>query len=537
MATIGSYSTAFVRGLHRTTFLNQQDIRLSTSAFVCNPSRVLRASLSHVTYPLARTTPIAPSSWVSHSSVRLMAANTRNLDSFPEWIWTVDQDWWMVQYSPQLPTALLAAKMQRGIASVQSRLTELKDPSSQASERLFQQLGGRYDASNKDRSGPQDSAHTPRDVIQRIEWDYQWSPSDFQLVHVSPPDTPSHKQSSTTSKSVRYIPTVDAESSSYECCVVEETNLMESSQTDQRIAHESLPPEPCILQLLYQGRLVWDRHDGTMDRFLFGAQPGILRVMESYQSWKEDMDQNLERSRERQRLLAVKIKELLGDDDYKTLQQMTLALLEPEGDDDYDSDSESPLETFVQDAVALIRPKLTQIDMPTDSSWPRLQKGVKASEYWLLDLLSEWVATCPKPDVRETILLEIADRMENMHANRKMATKVNIQLLEDDLKETFVRGSGRGGQKINKTSNRVMLVHIPTNLRVECQDTRSLQQNRKIARKRLKEKVDALLNGKQSKSGMKQQKAAEKRQKTKNKNRARLRKKQGEKGDEYTVMS
>eukprot|EP00934_Nitzschia_sp_Nitz4_P001532 Nitzschia sp. Nitz4//scaffold195_size40117//14151//16704//NITZ4_007575-RA/size40117-processed-gene-0.45-mRNA-1//-1//CDS//3329540362//1532//frame0 len=195
-------------------------------------------------------------------------------------------------------------------------------------------------------------------------------------------------------------------------------------------------------------KLVWGRHDGTMDRFMFGAQPGILRVMESYQSWKEDMNQNLERTRERQRLLAVQIKELLGDDEYKTLQQMTSALLEPEGDDDSDSDSESPLVTFVQDAVTLIRPKLTQIDIP--------------------------------PDVRETILLEIADGMENMHANRMTATKVNIESLKDDLKETFVRGSGRGGQNISKTSNRVMLVHISTNLRVECQDTRSIQQTARL---------------------------------------------------------
>jgi protein subunit release factor B len=88
---------------------------------------------------------------------------------------------------------------------------------------------------------------------------------------------------------------------------------------------------------------------------------------------------------------------------------------------------------------------------------------------------------------------------------------------------------GPGGQKINKTSNRVILIHRPTQLRVECQDTRSLQQNRKIARKRLKEKLDEHLNGSLSKLQQKHQKASQKRQRSKTKNRARHRKKQEEK--------
>jgi protein subunit release factor A len=39
------------------------------------------------------------------------------------------------------------------------------------------------------------------------------------------------------------------------------------------------------------------------------------------------------------------------------------------------------------------------------------------------------------------------------------------------------------------------LKHRPTGIQVSCQETRSLQQNRTIARKRLREKVDAHLNG------------------------------------------
>ena len=54
---------------------------------------------------------------------------------------------------------------------------------------------------------------------------------------------------------------------------------------------------------------------------------------------------------------------------------------------------------------------------------------------------------------------------------------------------TSTPGSGPGGQSINKTNNNVQLLHEPTGIQVKCQQTRSLGQNRKIARKMLLEKV------------------------------------------------
>lgn len=69
------------------------------------------------------------------------------------------------------------------------------------------------------------------------------------------------------------------------------------------------------------------------------------------------------------------------------------------------------------------------------------------------------------------------------------------ELQEDDLQEQFVRGSGPGGQATNKTNNAVVLKHKPTGLVVKCHETRSLQQNRKIARDMLLKKVDNLVNG------------------------------------------
>jgi hypothetical protein len=69
----------------------------------------------------------------------------------------------------------------------------------------------------------------------------------------------------------------------------------------------------------------------------------------------------------------------------------------------------------------------------------------------------------------------------------------DIENFENDITETFIRGSGNGGQKVNKTSNCVQLRHVPSGIVVKCHATRSLQQNRKIARKRLQEQLEYIL--------------------------------------------
>lgn len=71
-------------------------------------------------------------------------------------------------------------------------------------------------------------------------------------------------------------------------------------------------------------------------------------------------------------------------------------------------------------------------------------------------------------------------------------------LKDEDLEERFVKGSGPGGQSVNKTSNCVVLHHKPTGTVVKCHKTRSLDENRKIARKLLITKLDNELNGKNS---------------------------------------
>ncbi len=59
------------------------------------------------------------------------------------------------------------------------------------------------------------------------------------------------------------------------------------------------------------------------------------------------------------------------------------------------------------------------------------------------------------------------------------------ELNEAELEESFSRSSGPGGQNVNKVSTRVTLRHLPTNITVSVQDSRSQGMNRQLARERL----------------------------------------------------
>lgn len=76
-------------------------------------------------------------------------------------------------------------------------------------------------------------------------------------------------------------------------------------------------------------------------------------------------------------------------------------------------------------------------------------------------------------------------------ALEKRMTKLGIR--EDDLEEDFVRGSGPGGQKINKTSSTVVLRHVPTGIEVRCQKERSQVMNRHWARVELCDRLETAI--------------------------------------------
>ncbi len=71
-----------------------------------------------------------------------------------------------------------------------------------------------------------------------------------------------------------------------------------------------------------------------------------------------------------------------------------------------------------------------------------------------------------------------------------------LGILEVDITERFIHGSGRGGQKQNKTSNCVYLKHKPTGIEVKVQKSRSREVNRFVARRILCDKIEELQTGK-----------------------------------------
>jgi peptide chain release factor len=68
----------------------------------------------------------------------------------------------------------------------------------------------------------------------------------------------------------------------------------------------------------------------------------------------------------------------------------------------------------------------------------------------------------------------------------------------EDISESYVTGSGKGGQKVNKTSNCVLLKHLPSGTLVKCQKHRAQSSNRTSAYKLLILKIEDKVKGDKS---------------------------------------
>lgn len=96
-----------------------------------------------------------------------------------------------------------------------------------------------------------------------------------------------------------------------------------------------------------------------------------------------------------------------------------------------------------------------------------------------------------------------------------------LGLREEDLEETFVRSSGPGGQKVNKTSSCVVLKHTPSGLEVKMQKERSQPLNRYHARKRLCELMEERTLGAGSPAARKAEKIRKQKQRRRRRSSSR----------------
>ncbi|WP_020587497.1 peptide chain release factor family protein [Desulfobacter curvatus] len=79
---------------------------------------------------------------------------------------------------------------------------------------------------------------------------------------------------------------------------------------------------------------------------------------------------------------------------------------------------------------------------------------------------------------------------------RALEKKMNhLGISKKDIQEKFIKSSGRGGQKVNKSSSAVFLTHVPTQITVKFGKYRSQHLNRFMALRSLVEKIEQLQFG------------------------------------------
>jgi len=78
---------------------------------------------------------------------------------------------------------------------------------------------------------------------------------------------------------------------------------------------------------------------------------------------------------------------------------------------------------------------------------------------------------------------------------QSLALATELRVRPEDIDEFFVRGSGPGGQKVNKTASCVELTHRPTGMVVRVQQFREQHLNRIAAYKLLLLKIEEKIKG------------------------------------------
>jgi uncharacterized protein (UPF0248 family) len=396
---------------------------------------------------------------------------------------------------------------------VDARLKKLSDVNSMAYARLFRTVDDVNSNSGSNRSDIGDESNvksmgklTPvKEVLRRIKWDETLQSSSFTILYYdrvqdtlceAPFDAPND--------------TISGKETSFIFAL----------------------PEHRIEAVKYRDRTVWNK-EMRLD-CVFGSMNGNGMTIDQiiYDEWKLEEDEREKRKRLRQMDILNELSLIMEEGRLGTLKELSSQLVRS-GDKWTPEDVRGYVKRVVglyHDAKNEKLAELTSIeedDEVTDDD--ESDEFIEIVQF--LYLFSDLVALLPEQRLREDILNEVESVITRSLRDGDASSSSGVatsnqphalpELNDEDLEEKFVKGSGNGGQKVNKTSNRVVLTHLPTQIRVECQDTRSLQQNRKIARKRLQLKVDEYLNGENSRIGIKASVAVAKKAKNKARNRRR----------------
>jgi len=335
--------------------------------------------------------------------------------------WTLEQDQLLFDNRDQsVPT--LASLLGRGLRGVESRLSKLKDVNSAAYQRLFVKQNNRENSIDNEYSSSKKPKLVPAsEVLRRVQWDYSLSPADFSILHYD-----------RVEDTVMETP-MDAPNDSI---AGKATSFVEAL------------PEHRIVAIKYREIVVWDR-EKRIDR-VFGNE-GIESVIANYDAWKQKKEESEALERQRQAEVARQLQQILGLERFGALKDLSNHLRSRTMDDP----SLSPkleVEHYVQSALEIFR------DVREDPSVSMLPQCVPRSDMEAIDTLSELVALLPDADMRALILDELSTCLRQAEGQKVKtdATKVLNRPLpeinEADLTETFIRGTGPGGQKINKTS-------------------------------------------------------------------------------------
>ena len=421
---------------------------------------------------------------------------------YQEWTLSQDQLLWDHRFDP---TATLASRLGRGLRGTEQRLAKLRAVGNPAYLRLFAGGKNQMEPSSEDvdEENSKKKLTPSSEVLRRIQWDETLVAKDFSIVHYdrvddslveTPVDAPNQ---SISGKATKFIDAL---------------------------------PEHRIVAIKYKERTVWDR--ATRFDCVFSGE-GIMEVIQTYDVWKKAKDEEDDLDRQRRAYIPKRLQQILGKEWFDELEALWTKLNEKIARDPTIS-MKLEAEKYLKSSLDLFKLIWSEPEISPMPQW------IPSSEIGSLELISEFVVLYPDTKIRTAILEEISIAMMKVGGKWKPVSprgKKLPELNEKELTETYTRGTGPGGQKINKTSIRVCLVHEPTQLRVECQDTRSLQQNRKIARKRLQEKLDEYLNGNQSKAKLESQRASMKKVKAKARSRARIRDKQSSQSPELNESS